>query len=577
MTEKNDNFIYIQDAKDEAQNEDTTNLNSPIYNHIGCGPLAMIGQFEYLSSAAGYSSLISDITNNDQKKEMAKEIISETSIVPLGDNGSYCFPYDFIKTACKILEKRSLVNYEWEEPYGLAPIKNYIREGSRIYVYGDSVINTSSKEEKINNIKDSIDKGMPVIWWTAPLVAGGYSSHYMNIYGYEYWQGARGENDVKEHLMFKLRMNWGLENTIVYLDSDLLEYENSGFIYFEEVGNRALIEKEDYDAFSNSYPSNEVSILQITDKTSSVYYTRRLRAGYIGEENENGNIINGQIMISPKKIGEGTAYISYLFNDCVEWLTLDVGWASLNEGINSDNGSVLVQYKDINGYWVTAFDLLNEVTLSTDEENLTTINVFFEEYAQEFRIIAYSIENLDNVDREKLIIGTLNVFFSDHHHFEGYTYYTIYDDIEHFKICDCGVIKYEEHSYDEVFEQYNSSQHKAYCICDDYIIENHTYGHSYESISSSQHHSYCICGSYNVESHVFRVSQVIGGMRKCIGCGYQKFGGGILTLSNEYKVYESLNGSYILNDGTIYLVDEDINSYFDNTLEFYLINNNELI
>ena len=56
-----------------------------------------------------------------------------------------------------------------------------------------------------------------------------------------------------------------------------------------------------------------------------------------------------------------------------------------------------------------------------------------------------------------------------------------------------------------------------------------------------------------------------------------KFGGGILTLSNEYKVYESLNGSYILNDGTIYLVDEDINSYFDNTLEFYLINNNELI
>jgi hypothetical protein len=41
--------------------------------------------------------------------------------------------------------------------------------------------------------------------------------------------------------------------------------------------------------------------------------------------------------------------------------------------------------------------------------------------------------------------------------------------------------------------------------------------------------------------------------------------------------YITDNGSYISGDGIIVLVDEDIESYFDGTLKFYVKEQNQLI
>ena len=60
--------------------------------------------------------------------------------------------------------------------------------------------------------------------------------------------------------------------------------------------------------------------------------------------------------------------------------------------------------------------------------------------------------------------------------------------------------------------------------------------------------------------------------KPCLGCGYlvdtwEDFGG---TLHPEKVVSQrSLNGSYILSNGIVVLVDEDVDAYFNGLLEFY--------
>ena len=589
--EIDENAEYIKEAKRNAEIE---------YNYIGCGPLALYCQLDYIARSAGYSSIANNLEEIDNLElssapnatKLAEEIFRNTETYPADsiwgeifnispDAGTFTFPSDFIDSAREILARRGLNEYTLvenidEETNEITYDEEYFEENQEIYVHGDSIVNLESHQVKINNIIDSIDKGMPVIWWTTDG-AEEFSNHYMNIFGYEYWNGIDENQNEKTHLMFLVRMNWGIMD--VYMDSDILNALNSGFIFFEERDNRALIKESDYqfsDEYSNQETTNYIFINDGKGTEGLGYFTvRRLRVGYITYDNSENS---KKIIMSAKNINAGTAYLQYDFNNYVRSIAFNVGWFSDEEGIyNSNDGTALVQYLNSDNNWITALDLMSINNFSVDKDNLTSVYVKFNEHIKKFRIIvnANNSTNTDNLGR--LVLGTMNVFFRDHEHFIDIEGYSIIDEYEHQITCNCGETLDEYHSFDDHYIMYNESQHKACCICASFELENHNYGHSYESISSSQHHSYCICGSYNVESHVFRVSQVIGGLRSCIGCGYQKFGGGLLTLSNEYKVYESLNGSYILNDGTIYLVDEDINSYFEGTLEFYLINNNELM
>ena len=74
--------------------------------------------------------------------------------------------------------------------------------------------------------------------------------------------------------------------------------------------------------------------------------------------------------------------------------------------------------------------------------------------------------------------------------------------------------------------------------------------------------------------HVLKKSEMIEGMYDCVLCGhripYEDDGFGQIIM-NVQKV--TLNGSYILPNGIIVLVDEDIEAYFNGTLVFYDKNN----
>ena len=105
---------------------------------------------------------------------------------------------------------------------------------------------------------------------------------------------------------------------------------------------------------------------------------------------------------------------------------------------------------------------------------------------------------------------------------------------------------------------------------DEDTIEEHSFD-GWVFVSDTLHRSECECGvrGSTTSPHTFRMPDSPSDPRICIGCGYTKFLGGnggniIISIS---KV--TVNGSYQMPDGTVYLVDADIEAYFNGTLVFY--------
>ena len=97
--------------------------------------------------------------------------------------------------------------------------------------------------------------------------------------------------------------------------------------------------------------------------------------------------------------------------------------------------------------------------------------------------------------------------------------------------------------------------------------------HSYDYwvyVNDTTHIKECGCGaiSTTTATHAFTTPDRFGKMT-CVGCGYTKifgsdFGNIIMSITKA-----SANGSYILPDGTIMLVEEDVEAYLNGTLVFY--------
>jgi len=147
------------------------------------------------------------------------------------------------------------------------------------------------------------------------------------------------------------------------------------------------------------------------------------------------------------------------------------------------------------------------------------------------------------------------------------------------------------HLYTDDYDPYSTTQHKAYCWCGAYELQNHSLGdglcilcgaphiHDYSDRyvpkTNSTHISYCGCGSTSIQPHVVSAGAFSGGNKYaiCLACGGTATTGVVLHQA-VWNLPRSENGSFILPDGIIVLVDEDIEAYFDGTLVFYNPNDN---
>lgn len=97
----------------------------------------------------------------------------------------------------------------------------------------------------------------------------------------------------------------------------------------------------------------------------------------------------------------------------------------------------------------------------------------------------------------------------------------------------------------------------------------HSYTHRYIWQSETQHGCLCACGDITTGSHVVKHGAFNGTSEYaiCLLCKGRVFMGNLNSVITDLPHTE--NGSYILPNGIIVLVEEDIEAYMDGSLVFY--------
>lgn len=132
---------------------------------------------------------------------------------------------------------------------------------------------------------------------------------------------------------------------------------------------------------------------------------------------------------------------------------------------------------------------------------------------------------------------------------------------------------YYHNSHDYKYTSISDLQHIRKCLCWDTIQESHQHTNSYIKVDNTNHKSYCICGHSIKEGHVVTTPNP----SYCIIC---RSSISVITpspLNNIYKTHMSINGSYILSNGLIVLVEDDVEAYLSGILQFNKYNVNSEI
>ena len=181
-------------------------------------------------------------------------------------------------------------------------------------------------------------------------------------------------------------------------------------------------------------------------------------------------------------------------------------------------------------------------------------------------------------------------FDMEHSHSNNYGVTTVINNTpstQYYCYDDCRILTYTDlHSYTQNYESVSTTQHKAYCECGEYVFQNHViqnneciacgephtthdYSDHFVHEDSTTHKSYCICGGYIISGHVVSNEEYISGKRYaiCLACGGMA-SLGMIHHQGIGALPRTENGSFILPDGIIVLVDEDIEAYLVGTLEF---------
>lgn len=97
---------------------------------------------------------------------------------------------------------------------------------------------------------------------------------------------------------------------------------------------------------------------------------------------------------------------------------------------------------------------------------------------------------------------------------------------------------------------------------------SHSYSASHTWLSYTQHKSTCCCGVHTIGPHVVAAGSFTGGEQyaTCLTCGGLATVG--VTILSVTDLPHTINGSYILPNGTVVLVPADVEEYVNGTLIF---------
>lgn len=406
VTNENPREVYEYDDRIQYGKDYAFNQLGYSYDFIGCGPLAMIGVFDYFQRVRDYAPLMTNYSGNGrtddhaayldgQYRRLTSTVILNVDVIPLGSFGTATLPGDFVSGANKIIEDHNL--------------SQQISVSSKLY---------TSQETRVTKIKEHVEAGMPVVWWTGPN-DGFFTNHYVNIYGYETWTALDENGDPIIHTMFLLRLNWGrAQGSTIYADEDALK-GIGGLIFFEESYETVTIYPETFSTLQQQYfYTEQVASFQTTHpyKTAINFQTNRLRTGYI---NSTGITEQGDwfLTMSAKRENAGEAYMEFTFVKKIYGINIDLSlWSSL-EGISSNNASVTLEIR-VNGVWTTVHEFLSDSSFSKTR-HLPSNHIFiFEdeteiEFVTNFRFRVVAPATGTSANHGRVVISNMFLLYED--------------------------------------------------------------------------------------------------------------------------------------------------------------------
>lgn len=160
------------------------------------------------------------------------------------------------------------------------------------------------------------------------------------------------------------------------------------------------ISPAEYD-YAQAYYNEERE--QSITQGNYTFNTTRYRCGYIEGE---------YIVLSTRRAEPLKAYLNYSFKDFkVYKIEVDLTLWSATEYINSSNATAFLRYKTASGKWITAIDLLKDITLSTDRQSPNNYTFVFSEGATEFEF-TMTCKYTSDRNKGRLCIGDLNVYLA---------------------------------------------------------------------------------------------------------------------------------------------------------------------
>lgn len=393
----NDEMSWLERAITDS------NLPSQKEN-VGCGAIAMMSALNFLSETMEYYSLRKHPSNNidnsyieSNRYEIAMNVIAETPSTGWWGAGTSIMPSSFIIGARNVLSNHNL----WSS------------SGEIVKVYGDLVSRNETVDEKISTIKSAIDRGAQIILWTG-VDFEGYSNHYMNIIGYEDWNGIDADGNEVAHTFIMLNMNW-TSTSIQYVDSSLFNALTMGFIFIEpnykniQFNHSFIGVEERYNSLECQTPT------LVHGATGYNGYARYLRMALISHYADSaGTVRDGKYLaISPKRKGAGEAYLEFSVFAYVKKIHLDVSWWRTKDRYTSINGQLKLQVLNIDeNVWYDVFDFLDvNNNISTDLNNPSKVIISVNNPASfVFRIYAKYDNPTNESNGGRFVIHGVNVF-----------------------------------------------------------------------------------------------------------------------------------------------------------------------
>lgn len=389
---------YIKDAKKGIEDWPSTKES------IGCGAIAMIECLNYLAETLHYNSLNKFTSNNAtnqynkfilNRTNRSYNVLTETKSTGWWGAGTSIMPSSFVSGANAVLNKYNLHRDS----------NDYL-----INVTGDLVSNPKNKQGRIDEIKQYIDNGVVFVMWTGAEF-GDFSTHYVNIIGYEDWQGVDANGNTVTKTFIKLNYNWSSPET-VYMDSELLSRPTMGLIRFEFKYKNVNLDQS-YMQIGESYNNDEISKMFLDENGIGTRISYQ-RAAYVRHysDAESTKVDGRYIVLSPNKVGAGEAFLEGVVPILIKEIHLDMSWWRIKDRYTKSQGQLKLQIYDANAEsWVTVFDFLRDSTSVSFELDTPTRFVFkIDQNTFGFRIYAKYDNPTSTRNNGRIVLHGINVF-----------------------------------------------------------------------------------------------------------------------------------------------------------------------